>query len=164
MVVLVILVAVSSHDGASRKKPLVAEKSPERSNTQPETSRQRRTKPTQLGPSQIDSGPRIAADAYLNSLQQQGIVFGGEFRTMINYKLSPRQTDVIYTLDYVTRAGFRRTGPYTITVRQSGNEWEAVGGTPGDRSKDMNTNSVIGKDGQHSRSPLEQQMAEAMGR
>ncbi|SRR6266567_1883653 len=113
----------------------------------------------------IPETPREAADAYIESLKQAGIVFASEFRRMMAYPhLSPPTTEVIYVLDYRTQAGVRLVAPYTITVKQSGGGWAAIGGTPGDRTADLNTDPVIDGAGFRHRSPMEQFMGDAMGR
>jgi hypothetical protein len=113
----------------------------------------------------IPATPREAADAYIESLKQAGIVFTSEFQRMMAYPhLFPPTTEVIYVLDYKTQAGVRLVAPYTITVKQAGDGWEAIGGTPGDRTADLNTDPVIDSAGFWHRSPMEQFMGDAMGR
>jgi hypothetical protein len=113
---------------------------------------------------EVPSTPREAADAYIESLKQQGIVFSSEFERVISYDLSPPQSEVIYNLDYMSQGGGRLVAPYTITVKQTGDEWQVIGGTPGDRTADLNTDPVIGTNGQWQRSPMEQAIGEAMSR
>ena len=106
---------------------------------------------------------REAAEAYIQELTAQGVVFGSEYRMMIGYpNLFPAKTEVIYVLDYMSQAG-RLVAPYTITTQQRGDGWVAIGGTPGDRRANF-TDPVIGKDGKWQRSPMEQFMGDAMNR
>jgi len=106
--------------------------------------------------------PRDAADAYIESLKAQGTVFSSEFQRVLSYNLSPPESEVIYNLDYMSQGGGRLVGPYTITVKRTGDGWHVIGGTPGDRTADLNTDPVIGTNGQWQRSPMEQQIGAAM--
>jgi hypothetical protein len=105
-----------------------------------------------------------AADAYIASLKQQGIVFGSEFRTMISYQLFPPKMEAIYTLDYTNELGMRVVGPYTITLESRGSDgWQVIGSSAGDRRARFDK-PVVGTDGIWRRSPMEQAIGEAMGR
>lgn len=109
--------------------------------------------------------PRDAADAYIAELKEQGIIFASKFRTVFAYpNLFPRKAEVIYVLDYKSQAGVRLVAPYTITTKQTGSGWEAIGGTPGDRTADLNTDPVRSRNGRWQRSPMEEFMGDAMNR